>query len=224
MKTKIVYKNINIFTVCRPFTSNRGTVKSTYTLLSKQWQRRIKNTSCDSILPYFPGNEHFCWLFFFLYTSCANAVRNLWVPFLNSWRNVRFEKLYTYFHIYIHIYTSLIYFRLQQPWKRSVFHEETFPINTSSHQMHLEEWQEEWRRELGKCSSYFSTVFRDGARRYPNSSLLSEIFPYKCPNHQSKSYLNRGMSWKGWVFHFIFLMSLHTVLVLITVGNIFPVY
>lgn len=42
MKTKIVYKNINIFTVCRPFTSYRGTAKSTYRLLSKQWQRRIK--------------------------------------------------------------------------------------------------------------------------------------------------------------------------------------
>lgn len=106
MKTKIVYKNINIFTVCRPFISNSWTVKSIYRLLSKQWQRRIKNTSCDSILPYFPGNEHFCWLFFFCYTQ---LVQMQWeTSEYLSWIYKEMEGLkdihiFSYIHSHIHL-------------------------------------------------------------------------------------------------------------------------
>lgn len=105
MKTKIVYKNINIFTVCRHFTSNSWTVKSIYRLLSKQWQRRIKNTSCDSILPYFPGNEHFCWLFFFFFCY-THLVQTQWeTSEYLSWIYKEMEGLERYTHIFIYTFT-----------------------------------------------------------------------------------------------------------------------
>lgn len=104
MKTEIVYKNINIFTVCRPLTSNSWTVKSIYRLLSKQWQRRIKNTSCDSILPYFPGNEHFCWLFaIHSLCKCSEKPLSTFPEFIKKWKVWKAIYIFSYLHSHVHL-------------------------------------------------------------------------------------------------------------------------
>lgn len=178
LKTKTVYKNINIFTVCRPFPASSWTVKSIYRLLSKQWQRGIKNTSCDSILPYFPGNEHFCWLLFFAIHSlckCSEKPLSTFPEFIKEWKVWKDIHIFSYIHSHIHL-AHLCWATTAQ--KASC----TFMKQHFLWSFVATFWRtEERKQELGKHSCYFSSAFKDAAIRVPKFLSALCDFSFQMP-------------------------------------------